>query len=81
MKKGIVAVTTFVVVLIIMYGVVLVDLIINPWLKEITDWQWWNYITSRHCGAYIFLHSQKLWLVISSIWAGIAALITYVKAD
>lgn len=43
------------------------DLAFNPYVRNIVGWKWWNYITSHHAPAVVYLNNFWLWFLISSL--------------
>ena len=47
----------------ILYISVLIDLTLNPWLKTVKGFQWWNCFTTKHALTILYLHGGW-WIIL-----------------
>jgi|GEM_PF-3491054 len=57
----------------IFYIGVSLDLLFNPWIREL-QLQWWNFFTTHHYLTWLFINNLTLWLIPVSIISLIPAI-------
>jgi len=74
-KRVIVFMIVFLLTAGLIYVGALLDLWLNPWLKTVRGFQWWNYFTTRHALTILYLHNYQLFITITIILAFIVAFV------
>jgi len=46
----------------LMFVSVQVDIFLNPWLKDVQNFNWWNYFTTQHALTLLWLHGYQ-WVI------------------
>lgn len=65
----------FAISMFLIFGLVQLDLLLNPWLRHaVQEWKWYNYLTSSHGITALYLLGW-LWLIPSLIISTIASLV------
>lgn len=81
MKYLLTFVIVFVILLSLNFGIVHLDLFLNPWLRNAAqEWKWYNYFTSHHTVTILYL--KGLWLIPALIISALISLllINYVSS-
>jgi len=61
------------------YGIIRLDLLLNPWLKEV-PYSRWSWLTTRHASTLSYINGTVGWIILAAIFGGAFAflLTTYV---
>lgn len=50
--------------LLLIFGCVHLDLLLNPWVTKVAEeWQWYNYFTSTHSLTVLYIKTNYFWPV------------------
>jgi predicted transcriptional regulator len=67
---------------LLLAGAIALDLSINPWLyKAVAEWHWYNYFTSHHFLAALYLNGHYQILVAFTLVCNLATFLIYVMIE
>lgn len=80
MRYFLVFVAVFLVLAVCSFGGIKLDLQLNPWVRQVTQIRWYNFLTSHHGITFLYLHKGHLWL-IAPFLLSMLTMLSYVIAN